>query len=83
MVADQDDLAVQPTDVRIAPFTVRRDTPLEHRARDMKGARDDAVAFAVLARADVDEQRTRLYRRVRVSRGAPFDPVGRRSEEPF
>ena len=74
MVADEHELLVEVAEVRVAPGAVGVESPLEHGARDVQRARDDAVALTIDDRADVDDQRSSLNGAERRPRFVAVDP---------
>lgn len=56
MVAEEQDLLLDPVDMRVAPDAVGVETPLEHRAWDVQRARNDPVALPVRVGANVDQE---------------------------
>lgn len=55
VVTNEDELLVEAADMRVAPLAIQRNAPLEHRSRDVQAAWDDAVEFARVLRANVDD----------------------------
>ena len=81
VVAEQDQLPVEAADVRVAPRPVGRRPPLEHGAGDVQRPGHDAVALAIVDRADVDQERACVHRRDRLRRGMALDSrLGLREE---
>ena len=74
VVTDHHDLIAQAASVGVAPGAVGVEPPLEHRARDVERAGNDAVALAVDIGANVDEKGAPFDRRQRFTRFEPFDP---------
>lgn len=81
MVADQHDLLVEAADVRVAPRAVRIEAPLEHGARYMQRAGNDAVALAVDVCANVDQEGALFGCHKRVHRLEPRDLRSSRLEQ--
>ncbi len=81
VVADEDDLPVEAADMRVPPAALRREPPLEHRARDVHGLRDDSGMLTVGVGADVDDQRAVRRGRERLVSAQAFDPAPRALEQ--
>ena len=77
MVAENDQAALEPPDVRIPPRARRIDPPLEHGQRQVQRAGDDAVPRALRIGADVHDQRARSGGLERLGRLQPVDPPAR------
>ena len=80
VVAEQQDLLVEATDVRVAPAAFGVEAPFEHGARDVQRARDDPVALAVDVCANVDQERAPFACGARFGRLEPLDLRSRRRE---
>ena len=74
MIAEEQDLLLHPSDMRVAPVAVGVETPLEHCAGNVQRARDDAVALPVSVRANVDQESAMLDCGEGVLRFDPLDP---------
>lgn len=73
MVAEQHDLLLEPSYVRVAPGTVQVEAPFEHRARDVERTGNDAVPLSVGVGANVQDQRSAPGGRKCSLRLQPFD----------
>ena len=83
LVAEKQDLLVDSLDVRVAQVAVGIDTPLEHGARDVQRARDDAVALPIGVGANVDQKRPSLDSGESVGGLDSLDPCVRIGNELF
>ena len=81
MIAEEQDLLLNPSYMRVAPVAVGVETPLEHGAGNVQRARNDAVALPVRVRANVDQERALLDRGEGVLRLDPLDPRPRLGNE--
>jgi hypothetical protein len=57
VLADEDQLLVEPAKVGVTPRAIQCDAPLEHRSRDVQASRYDALKLADILGADVDDGR--------------------------
>lgn len=62
MVAEEDDLGIEASYVRVAPLALGLEPPLENRPWDVEGAGDDTVSLPVCIGADVDQLRAATER---------------------
>ncbi len=83
MIAEQQDLLVQATDVRVAPRAVGVEAPFEQGARDVQRAGDDPVALAFEVCANVDQERAPLACGACFGRFEPLDPRSRSLQQLF
>ena len=81
MVAHDDDLLVEATDVRIAPGAIGVGSPLEHRSGNMQRSGDGAIALTVDLGADVDEEGTAACSTARSKRLVARDSSHRPGEQ--
>ena len=58
VVANEDQLLVEASEVEAAPRAIHGDPPLEHRPRDVQTRWDDTVNLAGVRRTDVDDDPT-------------------------
>src|SRR5207244_938252 len=83
VIAEQQDLLVETTDVRVAPAAVGVEAPFEHGAWDMERARDDPVALAVDVSANVDQEGAPFACRMCFGRLETLDPRLRSFQQLF
>jgi len=83
MIAEQQDLLVQATDVRVAPRAVGVEAPFEQGARDVQRAGDDPVALAVEVCANVDQEGAPFVRGACFGRLEPLDSRSRSFQQLF
>ncbi len=81
MVAEQQNLLVEPADVWAPPLAVGGKPPFEHGARDVERAGNDPVPVALEIGANVDQERAPFERRERFARLEAVDPRLGRLEE--
>lgn len=74
MIAEEQDLLLNPSDMRVAPVTVGIEAPLEHGPGNVQRAGNDAVALPVRVRANVDQERALLDCGEGFLRFDPLDP---------
>src|SRR5581483_5485883 len=81
VVAEDDDAPAEAADVRVPPCAAGLEPPLEHRARNVDRAGDDAVALAGALTADVDDQPARFRGLERLRWREPRDRAAGLGEE--
>lgn len=83
MIAQQHDVLVEATDVRVAPSAVGVEAPFEHGSRDVERAGDDPVALAVQVCANVDQEGALFVRGACFGRLEPLDSRSRSFQQLF
>jgi len=83
VIAQQHDLLVEATDVRVAPRAIGVETPFEHGSRDVQRAVDDPVALAVEVGANVDQEGAPFVRVACFGRLEPLDSGSRSFQQLF